>query len=144
MQVFIIGTPFYTAVSLDKKRLHKQIVECNQILDTLNGRTNAWKNHPCVLQYKEHQEWLKCYALCLTHFKNGDIEFARLVSDQAKAVRPEFHTLGYFLQMKRRLYTKDPVFYERWGYLGESEVNWYFVNGAWRYYKNGKQVKDRQ
>ena len=32
MQVFIIGTPFETAESLDKKRLNKKIIECKQIL----------------------------------------------------------------------------------------------------------------
>lgn len=31
MQVFIIGTPLETAVALDKRRLHKQIIECKQM-----------------------------------------------------------------------------------------------------------------
>ena len=38
MQVFIVGTPFSTAIHLDKKRLNKQIIECHQILDTINGK----------------------------------------------------------------------------------------------------------
>lgn len=33
MQIFIIGTPFETAKALDRKRLNKQIIECQQILD---------------------------------------------------------------------------------------------------------------
>ncbi|MBR5476684.1 MAG: hypothetical protein IKV17_07700 [Bacteroidaceae bacterium] len=37
MQVFIIGTPLETAIALDPLRLNKQIVECQQILDALNG-----------------------------------------------------------------------------------------------------------
>ena len=40
MQVFIIGTPFETAKSLDKKRLNKQIIECKQILKAIDGESN--------------------------------------------------------------------------------------------------------
>ena len=64
MQVFIVGTPFETAKALDNQRLRKQIIECDQILDALNGKA-AWSNHPCVLQYKDHQWWLKGYRNCL-------------------------------------------------------------------------------
>jgi hypothetical protein len=38
MQVFIIGTPLETAKVLDNKRLNKQIIECGQILDAINGK----------------------------------------------------------------------------------------------------------
>ena len=60
MQVFIIGTPLETARALDPKRLRKQIIECRQILDALNG-AKAWSNHPCVLQYRGYEEWLELY-----------------------------------------------------------------------------------
>lgn len=56
MQVFIIDTPLYTASILDKKRLHKQIVECKQIMNVIEGKTKAWANHPAVLQYKNDIE----------------------------------------------------------------------------------------
>ena len=55
--------------------------------------------------------------------------------------RPEFHTQEYFDQMKRRLYTKDPQHYAGWAQLGTSDVNWYYVDGAWKCYKNGKLIK---
>ena len=38
MKVFIIGTPLETAIALDGRRLNKQIVETQQILDALNGK----------------------------------------------------------------------------------------------------------
>jgi hypothetical protein len=37
MQVFIVGSPLETAKALDNRRLNKQIIECQQILDALNG-----------------------------------------------------------------------------------------------------------
>ena len=43
--------------------------------------------------------------------------------------------------MKRRLYTKDPIHYAQLSHLGTSETNWYFVDGSWKYYENGKLIK---
>ena len=54
--------------------------------------------------------------------------------------RPEFHTDEYFKQMKRRLYTKDNNHYSQYKDLGESDINWYYVNNEWLYYKNGKRI----
>lgn len=140
MQVFIIGNPLYTAMALDRRRLNKQIIECKQILDALNG-AKAWSNHPCVLQYRESILWLCNYMKCLECYQRGNIFSAKLFSSDCNIIRPPFHTQEYFDQMKRRLYTKDPVHYAQWAHLGTSEVNWYFVENEWRYYKNGKRVK---
>lgn len=139
MNVFVIGTALETAMALDRKRLNKQIVECKQILDAMEG-VGAWKNHPCVLQYKMHSQWLKSYMRCLICYRRGWVEDAEYHSNQAQYIKPFFHTEGYFQQMKRRLYTKSPNLYEEWAYLGTSEVNWYCVDGEWRYYVKGKRV----
>ena len=141
MQVFIIGTAIETAMVLDKKRLNKQIVECQQILDALNGKS-AWSNHPCVLQYKEHVQWLYEYKQCLEQFAMGRVHTPQKYSEFADKLRPPFHTQEYFDQMKRRLYQKDNNHYKQWVHLGESQVNWYFVDGEWRYYQNGKRIKN--
>lgn len=140
MQVFIVGSPLETAKALDKLRLNKQIIECKQILDALKGR-KAWSNHPCVLQYKskEGYDWLLDYLYCLKCYKEGLYKLAREFSDQA--FKPNFHTEEYYNQMKRRLYTKNKENYSQWAYLGESEENWYFVDGKWRKYINGKRIK---
>lgn len=142
MNVFIVGSPLETAMALDKKRLNKQIIECRQILDALYGRA-AWANHPCTLQYDGHRDWLYAYMLCIEYFKDGIYTLAHYWNAMAEEVKPPFHTEEFFTQMKRRLYTKDPVHYAQWAHLGTSEVNWYFVDGEWRYYKNGKRVNDK-
>lgn len=142
MNVFIVGSPLETARVLDRRRLNKQIIECEQILDALSGK-KAWSNHPCTLQYKEHYEWLCAYLLCLEHYKDGHLDLAQSWSDNiAEGLRPPFHTEEFFNQMKRRLYTKNPEHYAQWADLGTSEVNWYFVDDEWRYYKNGKRIKE--
>jgi hypothetical protein len=40
---------------------------------------------------------------------------------------------------KRRLYEKDPAHYAHWEHLGQSVVNYYFVDGQWLRYENGKK-----
>ena len=152
MQVFIIGSPLETAMSLSTRHLNNQVNEAKVILDALNGK-KAWSKHPCTLQYKEHQEWLKLYLLCLKDYqrscKSGMTEkekyiyflAARLFNRKSFETTPQFHTQEYFDQMKRRLYTKDNDHYKQWSNLGESENNWYFVENEWRIYKNGKRLQ---
>ena len=140
MQVFIVGSPFETAKALDLRRLNKQIIECKQIYNAITGESKAWANHPCTLMYKNHPCWLAWYTSCLCYYKDGMECAAKECSDFADNKKPPFHTKEYFDQMKRRLYTKNPNHYKQWSDLGESEVNWYFVDGEWRYYKNGKRI----
>lgn len=141
MQVFIIGTPLETAIALDRGRLNKQIIECKQILDALNG-AKAWSNHPCVLQYRGHEMWLEHYRDCLMFYARGEYKLAQIESYYAEDLhRPYWHNDAYYLQMKRRLYTKDPEHYKQWADLGKSDENYYYVDGQWRIYKNGKRVQ---
>ena len=104
MQIFIVGSPIETADALDKRRLNKQIIECRQILGAIHGTSKAWRNHPCVLMYKEHTEWLENYLHCLESARYQYMA-ASIYSLNADKFRPPFHTEEYFNQMKRRLYT---------------------------------------
>lgn len=137
MQVFIIGSPIETARVLDKRRLNKQIIECHQILDALNG-AKAWSNHPVVLQYRGYEDWLKLYTKVLEEYCNSNYSVAEAID--SVMVPPPFHNEDFFNQMKRRLYTKDNNHYRQYAHLGESQENWYFVDGCIRKYINGKRV----
>lgn len=140
MQVFIVGSPLETARELDPKRLRKQIIECGQILDALNGKS-AWSNHPCVLQYRGYEMWIGFYKYCLEYYAEGLFRDAKIESEYAESCKPPFHTQEYYAQMKRRLYTKDKEHYRQWAHLGESQVNLYYVDGEWRKYVNGKRLE---
>lgn len=50
-----------SAEVLDKQRCWKQVVEAAQILNTLDGRSNAWKNHPAVKMWEGHEKSLIMY-----------------------------------------------------------------------------------
>lgn len=144
MQVFIIGTPLETAMALDAKRLNKQTIEARQILKAIVGDSKAWANHPCTLMYREHWEWLYSYERALEHHKLGNPTLAKAWSEDAERKTPPFHTEAYFKQMKRRLFTKNPEHYSQWAHLGTSNENWYFVDGEWRYYCNGKRIPESE
>ena len=135
MQVFIIGSPLDTAVILDRRRLNKQIIECQQILNAIDGKTKSWANHPCTIQYRDNVKWLIAYMHCLESFFNNDIHKARIWNLYAMDNKPIFHTQDYFDNMKRRLYTKSHEHYKQWEFLGESYENWYWVENNWKIYK---------
>ena len=143
MNVFIIGSPLETAKALDKRRLSKQIVECEQMLAVYENRKTAWYNHPCTRQYAKYASWLHSYKVTLERFRDNEMTSAHYWNNMAEQTRPAFHTEEFFNQMKRRLYTKDPVHYAQWAGLGKSEENWYWSpceNGIIKYV-NGKRIK---
>lgn len=135
MQIFLpYSSPFLTAKILDKKRLNKQIIECKQIIKAIKGESNAWKNHPVVLMYKNHLDWLNYYMKSLFFYKNGDTISSFLYSKLADNIIPEFICEVYCNNFKKRLYTKDPIKYELFKQYGKSYENWYYVNNNWLVY----------
>ena len=140
MQVFIVGSPLETAQCMDKLRLNKQILECRQILDALNG-AKAWSNHPCVLQYRGYEQWLRYYKRSLVQYVRGRKSLASHFSVLADAIRPDWHDQRYYDNMKARLYTKDKEHYKQFAEYGTSDYNLYYVDGEWRKYVNGKRIE---
>ena len=142
MQVFIIGTPFETAEALDVRRFNKQMIENQQIMNAILGSGKGWFNHPVVKSYKNHFHWLYYYNLCLFWYSRGDKPMAKKMSEQAMAFKPNFHTVEYFNQMKRRLFEKDEEYYKQWSYLGKSLDNWYLSDDENKFIKyiNGKRI----
>lgn len=142
MQVFIIGTPLETAKALDKRRLNRQIQEVKVILDALNGK-KAWSNHPCVLQYKGHDEYLRMYQKVLHYWDRGINELINDANNKAIMLTPPFHTQEYIAQMKKRLYTKDSEHYKMFSSYGRSWCNWYWSQSENKFikYRNGKRIE---
>lgn len=135
MQIFIIGSIFETCQALDKRRLWKQILEARQIIDVLLGKSQAWKNHPIVKMYKDDLEWLLLYLAVFEEYWKGDLEAAEIISNGAEEIKPTFlYDDSYLENMKKRLYTKNKVHYSQWELLGESNINYYYIDGIWRKY----------
>lgn len=158
MQVFVpFLNPFKCAGVLDSRRFNKQIIECRQILKAIRGESTAWANHPCVLMYREHEEWLQLYLNtfeCYKAYKNTPVSdrdeallylsLAEEWGKKAVSVTPRIFCTPFFQQHRKRLYTKDPKYYVGWHDLGTSDENWYAVNGKLLVYKDGRLVETRK
>ena len=142
MQVFVIGKVLDTFEVLDKRRLNKQKIECQQILNAIDGVSNAWKNHPIVKSYTPYRKWLQIYMWLIEEYTSSSSDLLMMFhyNKWLWENKPIFHTEEYFNQMKRRLYSKDKEYYSCYNELGESDINWYYVDNEWIYYKNGKRV----
>lgn len=142
MQVFCpYKEPIKTARCLDALRLNKQIIECKQIESAFSG--GAWSNHPVTRMYEEctnNRLYLINYRKCLSFYKDGDIDKAEAFNLLAMRTLPDFMDDAFCDQHKRRLYTKNNEHYKQWAHLGESQENWYVINGELIKYVNGKRL----
>lgn len=141
MQVFVpYPSPIDVAKCLDRRRLIKQEIELNQILEAIDCRSGAWKNHPVVKMYAPFRQWLLHYRSCIIRYNEGLFDDAEVWSKRADRIRPPFLTSDFCDQHKRRLYTKSPELYPQFWPYGESDENWYFVDGEIVKYINGKRI----
>ena len=134
MQIFVIGSIYETAISLDRKRFHNQITEARITLDCLKG-LNGWGRHPLMKMYKGCEKWLELYIKIFKLYRDGYDDYAYILSEIADHIKPQWFTEDFFNKHKSRLYTKNPTHYNQWAYLGESYSNWYRVDGVWKEYK---------
>lgn len=143
MTIFLTGSCADTADDLDYKRLNRQIQECGWLINMVEG-TGKWKNHPCNFMYKDHIEWVKLYRDCLIAYKEKDFSLCTLLSLKAEKIKPHFVCEELYEHFKRRLYTKDPAHYSGWAHLGMTFANYYYVDGNWWRYENGKKEIDNE
>lgn len=138
MTIFIIGSVEDTADELDYRRFNKQILECQWIINMAEGRMKE-SNHPAYLMYKDHIEWVKLYMDAFIAYREKDYPLCTLLSLRAEKIKPSFICTELCENFKRRLYEKDPAHYGHWEHLGASVVNYYYVDGQWLRYENGKK-----
>lgn len=50
-----------SARCLDKRRQFKQVLETYQILNTIRGLSQGWKNHPCIKMWQNYPDCLQYY-----------------------------------------------------------------------------------
>lgn len=73
MQTFLPSKNFDVAANmLDSKRLNKQILESYQILKVLSMKDPkaAWRNHPAVKMWRDHEHGLFTYTLAMVNEAN--------------------------------------------------------------------------
>lgn len=131
MQIFVTGSALETAKSLDRLRLNRQISEARILIEGIKG-LNGWGKQTIAKMYSSDVEWLEAYKNTLQCWFKGDKEGAIRESYKADALTPSWFSEKFYNIHRSRLYTKDPIFYKKWSYLGRSFSNWYFINGSWK------------
>lgn len=142
MQTFLPYKDFsLSARALDSKRLNKQILEGYQILKVLssNDPKAAWRNHPAVKMWREHEHMLFDYVMAMV--KEADIRgiktdknmYNLLVLLQNEGMYwgdeiPEWYEdkdkmTRLTTTHKVNLYRKDPVYYAEYGQFETSKFN---------------------
>ena len=130
MQTFLPYQDFQKSLAcLDNKRLGKQRVEALQILNTLTGKSNGWKNHPAVRMWRGYipqlayyhnlaiWEWesrgFKNNMKTITHGELHDIGVPSLLE---YAVLPIWLTPEFCSSHRSNLLRKDYAFYSQYGW----------------------------
>lgn len=120
MQTFLPYPDFRaTARCLDYRRLGKQRVEAYQILRTLHGLSQGWRNHPAVLMWKGYECSLAIYTffMCEEWLRRGYQSNGKILAYiqpwlELSCVYPPW--LGddrLHESHQSNLIRKDPVFY---------------------------------
>ena len=126
MQTFLPVADFAeSARILDDSRLGKQRVEMYQIIRTLDGVTQGWRNHPAVRMWRGYEPMLLVYglAMCDEWDRRGNADTVReklrvhLRDSAAPLLAPPW--LGdeaLHASHRSNLLRKDPEFYRRYGW----------------------------
>jgi hypothetical protein len=98
---FVMGSLEYICESLDRKRLNKQKIEANQILNASLGLTKGWSNHPAVLMWKGYSNALKHYfneitRACIQRGFNNTMPLYEFTEEQLNNI--EYQTVQDYLQ----------------------------------------------
>jgi hypothetical protein len=139
MQTFLPSSDYlWSAMLLDNKRLNKQILEAYQILKVLSTNGKAWRNHPAVLMWEEHENELFLYANAMVKEARirgikVDKNLANLEELKAKygsawgEGKPEWfnnESINYIIATHRaNLYRKDPEYYSDWSKYVDNKWN---------------------
>jgi len=136
MQTFLPYQDFKKSLDcLDNKRLGKQRVEALQILNTLTGKSQGWKNHPAVKMWRGYEVALEYYKnLAIQEWEDRGFnnsmwrtfEFVsdmclicghnpRIDTDYAVSI-PHWLTPEFCSSHRSSLLRKDPIWYGQFGW----------------------------
>lgn len=124
MQTFLPYADFHkTAACLDNRRLGKQRVKVLQILRTMAGYTEGWKNHPAVLMWTNYEDALVDYGLviCKEWKRRGfrdtcQNKIKRFISFHVYDLPPWIGNRAFHASHRSNLLRKDPAHYGKFGW----------------------------
>ena len=153
VNTFILSNSPRTCVTLlDYRRLGKQRVEAKQIIDTIENKTDGWKNHPVSKMWKDHVIGLKYYFnCCVDEWVNRGYKNTMIKYDLSDYLLPdgsydELKLLPWFYynkqiqeSFKASLYRKEPDFYKD---IISHDSPYVFHGYIWLSKLSDKQIED--
>lgn len=120
MQTFLPYPSFADSLDcLDYRRLGKQRVEAYQIINTLEGKSKGWIDHPATRMWADNIDALKLYfnTAIAKWIKRGYKNNMKTYDVSADVNMPSW--IGNFClhsSHRSNLLRKDPVFYKQYGW----------------------------
>ena len=116
---------------MDKKRAWKQCVEAHQIINTLEGKSQGWKNHPAVKMWIGHVNALKdyynsFYDICINKHK---INIKKLKKYKIEGNIKYPHWFGndkFHSSHRSNLLRKDKEYYSQFGWKESDDLPYFW------------------
>lgn len=131
MQTFLPYADFRkSAKVLDAKRLGKQRVEAQQILNAMKRKSGGWVNHPATKMWREFSEALVVYRneCILEWVRRGYRNTMEIIAVEAACiVFPNW--LGderIHASHRSNLLRKDPVYYSQFNWKEKNDMPYYW------------------
>ena len=121
-----------SADCLDKKRCFKQVLETSQILNTLQGRSEGWKNHPAVKMWRGHETALVCYynvfwTVCKEKWKVNFVKLQKKDNLPGPVPYPPwFGDERFHSSMRANLIRKNPEWYGQFGWTEKPQEGYWW------------------
>lgn len=132
---FVTSSRESSVNKLDDRRLNKQRIEANQILKTVQGKSEGWSNHPAVKMWVGHAEALKVYINWCIRAWRGRGKNCKLDEydvDEESVDWPWWFTWKQLhLSHKCSLLRKNPEHYEQYFQLREDQTHWLLLGYIW-------------
>jgi hypothetical protein len=129
MQTFLPYPSFIrSARCLDYKRLGKQRVECKQILNALEGRSDGWVKHPATQMWKGYENALKLYAnRCIKEWvSRGYQNTMQLYEVKGPLLLPNWFGGLIHASHRANLLRKDFIYYSQFNWIEKSDMPYYW------------------
>ena len=133
MQTFLTTRDMrLNARRLDPKRLGKQRVECQQIINALSGVSKGWRNHPATLMWYGYLPCLMAYMETIVQewvargYKNS-MRISGILSSGTVIQEPRWwYDERVFASHRSNLLRKDPVWYGQYGWAESPDLPYHW------------------
>lgn len=120
MQTFLPLPDFKASLEcLDYKRLGKQRLEANQIINCLSGASSGWANHPAVKMWEGYgRAIIRYYDLCIDEWvsRGYNNTMEKFNIDKPFKYPWWFGDERFHASHRSNLLRKDPSFYSQFGW----------------------------